>query len=134
MSHQGTPGRLLVAHVEPDGTPVRRRRAMPAREHVETALDRLPAELGAEIPGAAGHEELHGTIMLCAAPSGRWRAVTSSPTIRIVEKREDPAPAYPCMMPPAHLRRVLDPHDERRVARRGLVRRALARLAAAVRT
>jgi hypothetical protein len=38
------------------------------------------------------------------------------------------------MMPPAHLRRVLDPHDERLVARRGLVRSALARLAAAVRT
>jgi hypothetical protein len=37
------------------------------------------------------------------------------------------------MMPPAHLRRVLDPHDERRVTR-GLVRRALARLAAAFRT
>jgi hypothetical protein len=49
-------------------------------------------------------------------------------------KHDDPIPAYPCMMPPAHLRRVHDPSEERRVNVRGRVRRAFAKLAAVARS
>jgi hypothetical protein len=48
-------------------------------------------------------------------------------------KHDDQVSAYPCMMPPAHLRRVHDPSEERRVTARGRLRRALASLAAGLR-
>jgi hypothetical protein len=41
--------------------------------------------------------------------------------------------AYPCLMQKDHLRRVSHPHDERIVIGRRRVRRALAKLARAVR-
>ena len=52
-----------VADVEAHGAAVRRRRAELRREHVEAARDRLRAELGAEVAGAAGDEEPHRTIV-----------------------------------------------------------------------
>ena len=52
-----------VADVELQRLSVRRRRAELRRKHVVAALDRLAAELGAEIAGAAGDEELHRTIV-----------------------------------------------------------------------
>ena len=63
MSHQDTLDRSGVAHVELDGVAVRRRRPELRRDHVEAALDGLPADLGAEVAGPAGDEELHRTIV-----------------------------------------------------------------------
>jgi hypothetical protein len=40
---------------------------------------------------------------------------------------------YPCLMQKDHLRRVQHPHDERVVIGRSRVRRAVAKLAAAIR-
>ena len=48
---------IVVAEVEVHGAAVRRGRAQLRREHVEAAVDRLPADLGAEIAGAAGDED-----------------------------------------------------------------------------
>jgi hypothetical protein len=48
-------------------------------------------------------------------------------------KSDDPASAYPCMMPRDNLRFVHEPNDERVVITRSRFRRALAKLAAAVR-
>ena len=59
MAHEDTIDGIGVADVELQRLSVRRRRAKLRREHVVAALDRLAAELGAEVPGAAGDEELH---------------------------------------------------------------------------
>jgi hypothetical protein len=48
-------------------------------------------------------------------------------------KRDDPASIYPCMMPRDSLRLVHEPRDERVVITRSRLRRALTKLAAAVR-
>jgi len=48
-------------------------------------------------------------------------------------KTDDPASTYPCMMPRENLRFVHQPHDERVVITRSRLRRALTKLAAAVR-
>jgi hypothetical protein len=47
-------------------------------------------------------------------------------------KNDDLASIYPCMMPRDSLRRVHEPNDER-VPTRGRLRRALAKLVAAIR-
>ena len=47
--------------------------------------------------------------------------------------REDPVPAYACMMQNADLRKVHEPSDERRMIRVSRVRRTVTRLAAALR-
>jgi hypothetical protein len=48
-------------------------------------------------------------------------------------KSDDRVSSHPCLMPPEHLRRVHHPGDERLVLKPGVVRRALAKLAAAAR-
>jgi hypothetical protein len=47
--------------------------------------------------------------------------------------KQDESHTYSCLMPPAHLRRVHHPHDERIVEARKPVRRLLSRLAATFR-
>jgi hypothetical protein len=53
---------------------------------------------------------------------------------RRMPKPDDVHATYACMMKPEHLRRIHQPHDERPAILRNRVRRALTKLAAAVRT
>jgi hypothetical protein len=48
-------------------------------------------------------------------------------------KNDDPASIYPCMMPRENRRLVHEPNDERVVLTRSRLKRALAKLAAAIR-
>src|SRR6478609_9560323 len=52
---------------------------------------------------------------------------------RCMPKNDDPASIYPCMMPRENLRLVHEPNDERVVLTRSRLKRALAKLAAAIR-
>ena len=82
VSQKDACGRLLVADVEPHGPAVRGLAVEARREHLEAELDRLPADLGAEVAGTAGDEELHPRTIV-TGPS-----FTSSTAIR--------APKTPC--------------------------------------
>jgi len=71
VAHEQPLHRLVVAHVEPDGPALRRRPLVLRREHLGAARKRLPADLGAEIAGAARHEQLHRTIVTERSSLGR---------------------------------------------------------------
>ena len=57
MNERWTPS--VVSQVEPHGAAMRRLGVQAERDHVVARRDRLPADLGAEIAGAAGDEDLH---------------------------------------------------------------------------
>jgi hypothetical protein len=55
--------RIVFSDVQSHRASVWRGRLELRCEHVPSALDREPAELRAEVAGAAGDEQLHGTIV-----------------------------------------------------------------------
>jgi len=59
MAHEDALDSFGIAHVELQRLAIRRRRAKLRGQHFEAALGREAAELGAEVAGASGDEELH---------------------------------------------------------------------------